>query len=301
MRDLTTLFLKIPRNIEVTPESAQTFLAALTQINSVSRWERLMGSRPQVLSLEIFLFNQQIRFAITCDTDLVPFVEAQLESNYPLVIIEKGDDYLKTAGALNVAELILKKGNYYPINPYPTFTDVDPLSSILSVLSKAPNEELSVVQYSLEAISSSWQHSGLSMIEKGIKDKEGNVKALPDAAIIKEKISFPGFGVTVRLAAKNRATVNGIVSAFGVYSRSEGNEFGLRRAPLIGVSHAYENLVTRTVSTNDILNIHELATLWHLPGEKVKIASIVWGNAVLSEAPENLPAAMDMTDSEKEK
>ena len=51
MSELTTLLLKIPRNIEITPEAAQTFLAALTQINSVSFFQKLSGVKPQALAL----------------------------------------------------------------------------------------------------------------------------------------------------------------------------------------------------------------------------------------------------------
>jgi hypothetical protein len=50
---LTTLFLKLPRNIEVTPEAAKTFLSALTQINSVSTLQKLFGTRPLPHALEI--------------------------------------------------------------------------------------------------------------------------------------------------------------------------------------------------------------------------------------------------------
>jgi hypothetical protein len=49
---------------------------------------------PQVLSLELVSANQQIRFSITTNTEFIPFVEAQLQSNYPLVVIEKGPDVL---------------------------------------------------------------------------------------------------------------------------------------------------------------------------------------------------------------
>lgn len=53
MSNLTTLLLKLPRNTEVTPEAAQTFLSALTQINAVSVFQRLFGTKPQSLALEI--------------------------------------------------------------------------------------------------------------------------------------------------------------------------------------------------------------------------------------------------------
>ena len=119
MPTLTTLFLKLPRNIEVTPEAAKTFLAALTQINSVSSIQKLFGTKPHALALEIASVNQQIRFLITCDADIAQFIETQIQSNYPLVVIEKVVDPLRiedpernrTGQTLLVKELKLAKGS----------------------------------------------------------------------------------------------------------------------------------------------------------------------------------------------
>jgi len=152
---LTTLFLKLPRNIEVTPEAAKTFLSALTQINSVSGIQKLFGTKPLALALEIASVNQQIQFMITCDNSLVPFISAQLQSNYPLVVMEKVDDPL-AAKNLIVKELKSSKGNYYPLATYDKFTDVDPLGSVLSVLSKAEPTELIVIQIALESAGTGW-------------------------------------------------------------------------------------------------------------------------------------------------
>jgi hypothetical protein len=304
MAELTTLFLKVPRENEYTPEAAQTFLAALTQLNSVSRWDRLMGKRPQALSLEISLEEQQIRFMITCESEIAPFVEAQLQSNYPLVIVEKVKDPLLQENGiddLNVQTLTLAKGNYYPLMTYPSFTDIDPISSVLSVLSKAPPDDLVMVQIALESISGSWQSSILKSIDNGIKDKEGNVSPLPDAAQMREKISFPGFAVSIRIAARETVTLSGLTSAFGVFTRTDGNSLKTKGKGFLSKDKSREYLLSRTVSGSDILNIHEIATLWHLPSVKVKTGSIVWGNAVLSEAPDTLPTSLDLSDEEKEK
>lgn len=159
MSELTTLLLKLPRNTEVTPEAAQTFLAALTQVNSVSFFQRLLGTKPQALALEIALINQQIRFQLTCDTDIIPFVETQIQSNYPLTIIEKVSDPLENQ-KLEITKLRLNKGSYYPIASFDSFQDVDPLSSILSVLSKSNPDQIAIVQYALESTSNSWQAKG---------------------------------------------------------------------------------------------------------------------------------------------
>src|SRR4030042_6306777 len=156
MSNLVSLVLKLPRNTEVTPEAAQTFLAALTQVNSVSFLQKLTGVYPQALALEIALINQQIKFQITCDAALAPFIETQIQSNYPLVIIEKSKDPLKGQN-IEAESLILRKGSYYPIAIFSAFTDIDPMAFFFSVLSKSDPEQIALIQYALESNSSSWQ------------------------------------------------------------------------------------------------------------------------------------------------
>ena len=298
MDEHTTLFLKLPRNTEITPESAQTFLAALTQINSVSSWNKLMGAKPHGLALEVALVNQQIRFQVTCAKELETFVQTQIQSNYPLVIMEKTPDPIFNH-PLETVILGLKKGAYYPIATYDTFADVDPLASILSVLSKGDPEQLVIVQYALESAGSSWQTKGESYAVHGTKNEDGTYSPRPDAAIIKEKISFPGFKVTIRVASNKKDTLSEVVSAFGVFTKSEGNSIGSKKLKILNRRYLYKDLVERRVVEPDILNIKELATVWHLPSEKIKTSSIAWGTAVLSEPPENLPVAIDATDEMK--
>lgn len=300
MENLTTLLLKLPRNTEVTPEAAQTFLAALTQVNSVSFLQRLLGTKPQSLALEIALINQQIRFQITCERELVPFVETQLQSNYPLVIIEETNDLLTEAKGLEIKTLQLTKGSYYPINTFESFQDVDPLSSILSVLSKGDPDEVAMVQIALESTSSSWQARGISYAERGTKNEDGIWSPRSDKNIIDEKISYPGFKTTIRVAANSNKTQKELVSAFGVFARADGNSFSGKKPHIIRKGKAVENLLKRKVNDNQILNIEEIATIWHLPSEKVKTPSIVWGTSVLSEAPENLPVSTDKSEQEKQ-
>lgn len=297
----TTLFLKIPRNTEVTPEAAQTFLAALTQINSISKWDKMMGKKAMALALEIIVYRQQIRFQITADEDLIPFIEAQLQSNYPLVIMERVSDPLE-GQMLEVLPITLGRGNYYPINTYPSFQDVDPLNSILNVLSKAGPEEITIIQYALESISGSWQASGQRLAETGGgKTEEGNYIKHPDENIIKDKISFPGFAVSMRFGSNTKKTLNELRSSFGVYTRADGNYFTLKKSGIFGRPDNSRDLLSRNVTDNQVMNIAEIATLWHLPSDKIKISSIAWGHAVLSEAPDNLPVAEILSEEDQYK
>jgi len=297
MDNLTTILIKIPRNTEVTPEATQTFLAALTQINGVSFFQKLTGVLPQALSLELALYNQQIRFQITCDNDLVPFVQTQIQSNYPLAILEKTQDPI-SGQALESVSLKLRKGSFYPIATYDAFQDIDPLSSILSVMTKSSPDQIMLVQFALESTNGSWQSQGASFAEKGTKKEDGTYSPRSDANIISEKINYPGFATSIRLASNNRSSLKEMVSAFGVFSRADGNSFSTKKGSLFA-REKRDNLHKRLVTDSQVLNIKELATVWHLPSDKIKTASIAWGTSVLSEAPENLPVAFNATDEEK--
>ncbi len=298
MSKLTTLLLKLPRNTEVTPEAAQTFLSALTQINSVSSFQKLLGTKSQPLALEIILIDQQIRFQITCDINLVPFLKTQIQSNYPLVLIEQTPDPL-TDKQLDIKKLYLSKGSYYPIATFESFQDIDPLSSVLSVLSKGDPDEIGLVQFALEATSSSWQRKGASYADRGTKNEDGSYSPRSDASIITEKISYPGFKVTIRLAANTKQTLRELVSSFGVFTRADANKFSSKKTSQLKKKSATTCLLCRKVDDNQILNIQELATIWHLPSDKIKTTSIAWGTSVLSEAPDDLPIALDKSEDEK--
>lgn len=298
MQNLTTLLLKLPRNTEITPEAAKTFLSALTQINSVSFWDKLMGASSQPLALEVVLVNQQIMFLVTCDTDLVPFVSTQIQSNYPLAIIEKINDPISSL-PLTVTSLKLKQGSFYPLATFDKFTDIDPLASILSVLAKGDPNQVILVQIALEATGSSWQGQGANYAEHGTKNEDGSYSPRSDQTIIKEKISYPGFKVSIRLASNTKETQKELVSAFGVFTRADGNSFSIKKPTLFSKDKSYENLLNRKVTGNEILNVMELATIWHLPSDKIKTPAIVWGHSVLSEPPENLPTPIGLDDQGK--
>ena len=298
MDKLTTFLLRIPRNTEVTPEATQTFLSTLTQINSASFSQKLLGKKPYSLALEIALTNQQIRFQITCNDEIATFIQTQIQSNYPLVIIEKEEDFLE-GKSLFIKSLTLKHGNFYPITTWSTFTDIDPLSSILSVLSKSDPNQTTIVQFALESISSSWQSKGTSFAEKGTKNDDGNYSPRSDQNIIKEKISYPGFKVSIRLASNTKKTLTELARAFGVFTRSDGNSFVTKKTFLSNLKNKNNKLQERKVTDNQILNIVELATIWHLPSNKIQTPTIAWGTSVLSEPPENLPSAINISEEDK--
>lgn len=301
MSELVTLLLKIPRNTQVTPEAAKTMLSALTKINSISTLDKIIfGKKPKALALEIALINQEINFLLTANSELVPFIESQIQSNYPLCMISKVKDPLVEKN-LSVISLGLSRGSFYPLAVFSNFTDVDPLSSILTVLSKSDPEAVVIIQISLEATNTNWQDEGRGFSEKGSKNEDGTYTKRPDANVISEKINYPGFKTSIRIIGNTNKTQTELVSALSVFSRVDGNSLSLKKISLLDKKREVEFAGKRRVLGSDILNIEELATLWHLPSEKIKVAGISWGSTVLSEPPGSLPTSEKIADEDKAK
>ena len=295
-----TLLLKLPRDTEVTPEMAKNFLAGVSEVASrPGLIKHLLGQRPVPLALEIISFHQQIQFTITCGQAITEFVKTQLQSNYPLVVVETIADPLLNIAPVSVGRLSLATANYYPLSTAKDFRDLDPLASVLSVMAKAEADEVMMVQLALAKAGSNWQHHGQSAIDKGRPgEKPEQTKALPEQQLIRDKISFPGYYFTLLLAATHKSRLRELASAFQVFSRAGGNRLSLS-VPLFSKRKLLHDLQGRRAVGKQVLNIDELATIWHLPGEKIKVTGIAWGSAILSEAPENLPLAEGKIEAEK--
>ncbi len=248
MDELITLNLKLPRDTDVTPESSLTFLSSLLS---------------KSFALKILVKNQQIEFQIIADDNIIAFIESQIQSVYPLITIQKSQTTPPNK-SLKSKKLILRNGNFYPIKTFKEFKDLDPLSSILSVLSRVAKEDELIIEYKLKNISGNWQSKALSYLELH-----------PQEHSIKDKTNHPAFKVAITIFSNNSNLLSQICDSFNVVARSDGNSFKIKKF--------------LPISNSQILNIEELATLWHLPSEKIKTTGINWGIEILSDPPHNLP------------
>jgi hypothetical protein len=111
-----------------------------------------------------------------------------------------------------------------------------------------------------------------------------------------EKSEKLGYAVKIRLAylgtdtAVAKAQINGIASAFKQFNSTNLNGFKLNK----NVSFAREELqkyTSRYFPDNEgfILNIEELASVFHLPHTNVETPNVVWANSKTAEPPSKLP------------
>ena len=309
MPTLTTLLVTIPRETEVTAESAATFLSTFPSILHKSLFDIwIKGEERPVVALEVGVFEQKIRFLVSCSSHLTQFIISQIQSTYPLsVITPVQDPLLELAPKLTVAELKLNLASFYPFKTWADFRDTDPINSYLSVMSKAEPDEVMYISFVISPPPNSWQESGRRAIDKGrsmggqstqsgYSEKRGS---LPNARGIEEKIGQAGFAITTRIAVSKSSRLAELGAVFGVFSRPDGNSWGVSR-PLFG-ELARKRLMRREPREKRVISIAELATIWHLPSDKVRIPMILWGQNVFSEPPENLPIAEGASEEEKNK
>lgn len=309
MPKLTALLVTIPRETEVTAESASTFLSTFPSILHKSLFDILIkGEEKPVVALEVAVWEQKIRFLVTCTSHLTQFVISQIQSTYPLAVIVPVEDPIHSViSKLTIGEMRLNLASFYPFKTWADFRDTDPINSYLSVMSKAEVGEVMYMSFVISSAPGNWQGAGRSALDNGrsmgatktqngYQEKRGT---LPNARGIEEKIGQAGFAITARIGVTNPARLGELSAVFGVFARPDGNSWHVSK-PLF-MESARRKMIDRKAVGKRVLSITELATIWHLPSDKVKIPMILWGQNVFSEPPENLPIAEGKTEEERQK
>lgn len=305
------LEIKIPRENEYTPESAAALFAGFTKtLSSSSFLARIKRKEPEPIIFEIACHQQAIHFYAALPESMLSFFESQILGAYPLAVLIKSPDYLKEWPAcagrekekLAFGQIVQQASYYYPIKTYQDFKDVDPLSPILAVMSKAGEEDKLLIQYVLQRAPGGWQNSAQKAIDKGIVISEDERKPLPGENLIKQKIQEEGLRVGIRVAASSEVFLNSLVGAFAGFGRGDGNALVFQKPKVLRKKKLQEAILKHQPGYTprfQFFSISELASLWHLPGKDTKVPNIAWGRAILSEAPENLPASLDLTEDQK--
>lgn len=311
LKNRVILEIKTSRSGEETTEAMVQFLSSLTNLR---KRLFLLWKRGLPVTLELGVFNQTIHFYVTCPENLRSFVEGQLTAQYPKSLIVSTKDYAPEVVAnkktLACGQMKLNAGYLYPLKSYSEFKEVDPMSSLLSVLSKVQANDKVVIQFLLNPVGSSWQKAGHHAIHSKTKNPDGTTASNPYAKVINQKISYHGFKTAIRIAvnsdSKERSShlLFEIANSFSQFNNPEGNSLGFKKLYLWQRQRFISALLhrgKRFAPSNQILNVEELATIFHFPTAKLAtIHSISWHKVLLSEPPENLPVAEGLTDEQKE-
>lgn len=245
-------------------------------------------------------------------------------------ISEVEEDYTNrtmSQSVIHSTELTLIDNETIPIKTFVSF-EVDPLAAMTATLAKLeqPNEEM-WVQVIARPISDDW-HKRSSKTISQIKSGQGNWSGLkwlsyvgqaagalikpPEATTstgapelsernktrvtaIEEKSRKLGYQVKVRVlyAGNDEATarlrMQAMVGTFKQFNTTNLNGFQ-STSPSFDTSRLTDYHARSFLDKGFILNIEELASLYHLPHTTVETPNIVWATTKTSEPPATLPA-----------
>lgn len=223
-------------------------------------------------------------------------------------------------------ELILGREYFLPIRTFDNF-EVDPLASITSSISKLEQSTEVWVQVIVRPLDNKWQKAGLKYIEglKNKKDDEGN-KIQPDEskkgefAEIEKKNRKVGFQFKIRILIQGndsqytKSLLEDVEASFKQFQTGQFNSLVKKKEKKkhlfsfvnAGIKNINKNIQGKRLGDvltfpqkyllryldereTDIINIEELASIFHLPNESVKTPNISWAKSRKLEFPLNLP------------
>ena len=329
-KDSVLLLVEIPRTNDKKELSAEQMFASLHGIYKPLKTLFNDGYLKQDhISFEIASIGQRIRFYASVPKDLQAFVEGQIYAQYPQAQISETEDYANRSmhqPVIYSTELVLTDNETLPIKTFPSF-EVDPLAAITATLAKLdqPGEEL-WVQILARPIGDEWHQKSAKMVGKIKSGKVvwsgsggfsyvgqafGALIKPPEAgagttfepserdktrvSAIEEKSQKLGYQVKIRLvyAGNDQATarlrMQAMVGTFKQFNTTNLNGFQ-SKLPSFDPIKLNDYQSRRFTDKGYILNIEEVASLFHLPHTTVETPNIVWATTKTSEPPSNLPA-----------
>ncbi len=228
---------------------------------------------------------------------------------------------------VHTAELTLSDTDVLPIKTFQSF-EVDPLASITATLAKLDdyNEEV-WIQILARPIPDEWHKNGSSYVDRvrngsaginfgdfsyflkilealwtppsggtgeGAKPKELTEREKTRIAEVEKKSTKLGYRVKIRIAylgedsTAAKLRMQAIVGTFKQFNSTNLNGFRMTRS-----SFKRDDLAPYTArlftDRGFILNIEELASVYHLPHTNVETPNIVWASTKTAEPPSKLP------------
>ncbi|MEN8253243.1 MAG: DUF87 domain-containing protein [Patescibacteria group bacterium] len=298
----TLLEIRTSKQAEHKNETATQFFSALPQIKK-SIFHKLL-KRDETISFELLVWNQSIYFMAYLPSRLSEYISGLLQSSYPEVLItpleldpilsfsfdpEKNDNFIdQQSKHLKLGELRLKSPSYLPLKSYSDFTDVDPLATILSTLSKSQQFDKIAIQIVIAPDNESWKRRGQNILN--------SETAHPQKDLIAKKLANRSLQANIRLVVSSSSPTRSellletVATGFSSITQSEGNSLKLVK-PIFKKRFlkAFHKRQANKLTTQHF-SLEELATIFHLPNQQLShIPNIAWGKNLLGEAPENLP------------
>lgn len=318
------LLLQVPRTNDKKELAAEQMFASLQGLLTIPQSGAGLfkpAMKRERVSFEIAVLKKRIGFYVWVPSYLTSFVEEQIYAQYPSVQISEVPDYTmsteQTFARTLIAEMKLTHSDVLPIKTFQSF-EVDPLAAITATLAKFEDDEEAWVQMLIKPAAPQW-HRKSERYLAGLKGghsttASGLVKMLwapPDAAHsqpaklaeyeqlrasgAEDKSQKIAFECQVRVVYRGsvneqvaKLRMQSIIASYKQFNTTYLNGFEAKRIiddPFL-VAHYRSRAFNRA---GYILNIEEVATLYHLPHTTVETPYILWASSQTAEPPANLP------------
>ncbi len=242
------------------------------------------------VSFEIVGLPGEIRFYVYTPKKFVDLVEKQILGAYQDADISVVEEYNIFAKNCEVAytSLELTDAEYYPLKVAEDFKG-DPLAGLLSVVSKMGENEGMLIQIVISPAGSGWQKRGskfVRSVEANNADPEKKKMKVSQEQLqsITKKTSKIGFHTSIRIVASApekeiaEMHVDNAVGAFEQFSNPGINDFKKKDASKNSQEEFMHNVIYRRMplKLKTVLNIEELAALYHFPSKEITIPYINW-------------------------
>jgi hypothetical protein len=309
------LQIRNPKEDETTPESATQIFSSLLS-GQISLMTRLFNEVDNY-AFEIYLTGQTIYYYASIPTTRESLVHSLIQSSYPQSAIQKTQDPLDIVlknPLIATGKLQLQNKYILPIKTYADFGNIDPLSSLIGLLSKQNPSYRAAIQILVTPASFSWQGNTLKARVKKVKDPEtGEMKEQKsdeNVSHLARKVMYEGGRTTIRVITSSQSSdhdpnilLQNIAGTFGSFALGEGNKLGMtivRSGQKEFIDRAKKRSFSLFEHRMQIMNAQELATLWHPPGKMLAgIKNISWGKTLAGEPPENLPTTDKIAEEER--
>lgn len=145
-------------------ETIFSSIGGLKAQKSLKAW--FLG-RNDHFSFEIVANKSKIAFYAAAPRSLARYLEQQITAHYPAAVIEEIEDYniFGMHGQIAVANLKTRKSFILPLRTYQKI-EVDPLNSLINVMSKLNKDESMSIQYVVRSAKSSWHRQVRSAVKR---------------------------------------------------------------------------------------------------------------------------------------
>ncbi|AKM80975.1 MAG: hypothetical protein UT13_C0001G0011 [Candidatus Pacebacteria bacterium GW2011_GWF2_38_9] len=286
------LEIKTSKDSEETEETAVQLFSTLPKLKN-NIFDKLLG-KEEALSFEILVREQSIHFLAHIPLRLLEYFKGAIHASYPEAVISElqfdpVDFFFEPDSVTRVASLKLKNSSYLPLKTYQEFKDIDPLSTLMSTLSKNDGKDTILIQMILDNDSEFFPKKGHISAEK--------LEAHSQKSLIQEKMDKRSLKTAFKIAVttddrkKSKLILENIAASYQAITQSDSNSLRLRHRYFFKKSFL-KKMAKRSFKASPLLSLSldETATLFHLPNKKLaNIHNISWGKKILGEAPERLP------------